>query len=483
MQRILLCGLVAAALPVGARALTAQTTDTERAAAPEVVAAVDSLEARLKPQQMARRIVGRKDADRDGILQKVEQLWNGGLQGTSDWIAQHPEVGFEEFKAVDTLTKIARAHGFTIQTGTPGLKTAFVGDWDAPAGTDGPTLGVILEYDALRGTQGAFHGDQHNAQGPVGLAAAFAIADYMKEKGLHGRVRIFGTPAEEIGPPSKTAMLDAGAFQGTDIIVRSHSTNQTGYDRAGFGVCCLNINEVKYTFAGRPAHQLDAWNGRNALEAAVHFYTMVDGLRSSWRHETSIQGIIPEGGAAPNVVPDRAVVDYYIRFPDEVYLDHIDSMMAAAARGAALATGTTVQITNYGRYRDGVTLGTLEELKHAFEVTLGAPHIVAEPGRPSGYEETGVVSRVVPGVGVTVYSSSAAGHSYVKAEDALKPIGHTGFLFDAKVEAAILYTFLTNARFREAVQTEHKTLAGLLDQYVADLKKAYAKEIGTPAGR
>ena len=62
----------------------------------------------------------------------------------------------------------------------------------------------------------------------------------------------------------------------------------------------------------------------------MHFYTTVDGLRSSWRHETSIQGIIPEGGAAPNVVPDRAVVDYYIRFPDEVYLEHVDSMMAAA---------------------------------------------------------------------------------------------------------------------------------------------------------
>ena len=122
-------------------------------------------------------------------------------------------------------------------------------------------------------------------------------------------------------------------------------------------------------------------------------------------------------------------------------------------------------------------------MKHAFEVALGAPHIVAQPGRPSGYEETGVVSRAVPGVGVTVYSSSAAGHSYVKAEDALTPIGHTGFLFDAKVEAAILYTFLTDPRFREAVQAEHKALAGLLDQYVADLKKAYAQEIGTRAGK
>jgi len=157
--------------------------------------------------------------------------------------------------------------------------------------------------------------------------------------------------------------------------------------------------------------------------------------------------------------------------------------MANAARGAALATGTTLKINNYGRYRDGVTLGTLEELKHALEVALGAPGIVAEAGRPSGYEETGFVSRGVPGVGVTVYSSSAAGHSYIKAEDALKPVGHTGFLFDAKVMAGILYTFLSDPQFRQAVQTEHQTLAGLLDQYIADLQKAYANELSTNAGR
>ncbi len=483
MTRIWTIGCFAVLPVVSARTAPAQTTETERAAAREVVAKIDSLQVRLQPADMARRITAKKDADRDRLLQNVERLWNGGLQGVSDWIAQRPEVGFEEFQAVDTLTKIIRARGFTVETGTAGLKTAFVGSWDSPAGTDGPALGVILEYDALRGTQGAFHGDQHNAQGPVGLAAAFALADYMKEKGLRGRVRVFGTPAEEVGPPTKTAMLEAGAFRGTDVLVRSHSANQTGHDRAGFGVCCLNIDEVKYIFTGRPAHQRDSWNGRNALEAAVHFYMAVDGLRSTLRPETSMQGIIPEGGAAPNVVPDRAVVDYYLRYPDEVYLDHVDSMVANAARGAALATGTQLKIENYGRYRDGITLGTLEELNYAYQVLLGAPRINPEPSRPSGYEETGFVARAVPGVGVSVYSSSAAGHSYIKAEDALKPVGHTGFVFDAKIMAGILYTFLTDAAFRQAVQLEHQTLAGLLGQYIADLKQAYASEVGTSAGR
>ena len=80
----------------------------------------------------------------------------------------------------------------------------------------------------------------------------------------------------------------------------------------------------------------------------MQFYSAVDHLRSTWRPEHRVQGVIPEGGIAPNVVPDHTVVDYFIRFPDEVYLEHISRMMDDAARGAALQTGTEVQITRYG---------------------------------------------------------------------------------------------------------------------------------------
>jgi metal-dependent amidase/aminoacylase/carboxypeptidase family protein len=259
--------------------------------------------------------------------------------------------------------------------------------------------------------------------------------------------------------------------------VRSHSSTSTTHARAGFGVCCLDIDMAKYVFKGRPSHQLSSWNGRNALEAAVMFYTAVDRLRSSLRPEAVIQGVIPEGGVAPNVVPDRAVVDYYIRYPDEVYLAHVDSMMASAARGAALATGTEVEIQRYGEYRDGLSLGSLEELQFAYAKRLGATKVVDEPGRPSGYEETGWVSRDIPGVEVRAASSDHANHTYEMTADNFTEKGHSAFLVDAKVEAAILYDFLTNPQFRQTVQMEEKTMAALFDRYVAGLKAAYADEL------
>jgi amidohydrolase len=462
-----------------ASAARAQTTATEREAAKSILQTIDQLQTQLAPARAADRLATGTDAERDRVLQRVEQYWKGGgLEALSDWIGHHPEVGWKEFKAVDTLTKVLRAAGFRVETGVAGLATAFVATWDSPAGTNGPTLGLIGEYDALRGTQGDFHGDQHNAQTPVSIAAARAIMGFMADRRVPGRVKIFGTPAEEVGPPAKTIMQKAGVFRGTDILIRSHSTGGgTARGRAGFGVCCLNINEAKYVFKGRPSHQLQSWNGRNALEAAVMFYTAVDRLRSSLRPEASMQGVIPEGGIAPNVVPDRAVVDYYLRYPDEVYLAHMDTMVARAARGAALATGTQVELQRNGEYRDGITLGTLSELSFAYAKKLGAPRLREEPERPSGYEETGYLSREVPGVGVTVASSNSANHTYEMTADNFNEVGHTAFLLDAKIMAAVLYHFLTDANLREQVQTEHRTMTQLFDKYIAALRDAYKQEL------
>ena len=460
-----------------AGSLSAQTTPTERTAAGAVLATIDSLQAALGPARMADRLAQAKDPERDKLLARVAALWEAEFQGLGDWIGKHPEVGWKELRAVDTLVRLLRKNGFTVDTGVAGLPTAFTATWESPVGSGGPVLGLIAEYDALRGTSGAFHGDQHNAQSPVAMAAALALKEYLTGKRLPGVIKVFGTPAEEVGPPAKSIMRDAGIFTGTSILVRSHSSSETARSNAGFGICCLNINEVKYIFTGRPSHQLSSWNGRNALEAAVHFYLAVDGLRSSLRPEASIQGVIPEGGIAPNVVPDRAVVDYYIRYPDGVYLEHISQMMDNAAKAAALATGTEVEIDRYGEYRDGIALGTLEEIYFSYARSLGAPRLVAERQRPAGYEETGGVSLDVPGVGVSVASSTFPNHTMGMLEDAFTTTGHAGFRMDAQIMAAVLYHYLTDAGFRQSVATEHLALKGLYQRYQENLRKAYAAEL------
>ena len=228
----------------------------------------------------------------------------------------------------------------------------------------------------------------------------------------------------------------------------------------------MNIDGVKYIFSGAPAHQLAAWNGRNALEGVIHLFENIDSVRSNLRPETRIQGVITEGGAAPNVVPDRAVADFYIRYPDEVYLRTVREFTDNAAKAAALSTGTKVQIDHYGRARDGISVATLAEVGFAYMKQYGATNVQAEPGKPQGYEETGSVSRAIPGLGFSARSSSAPNHTYEMEADALTDVGHRGFVVDAQAMTALLYDFATRADYRAAVKREFDGIKALFDEYV-----------------
>ena len=402
-----------------------------------------ALEQSLDVPAMVSRLTGPNPA-RDQVIARVKELMDKELLALADDIATHPEIGFQEKRSVQKLTEYLQKHDFSVEMGTGGLDTAFVARYRRNNGA--PRLGIILEYDALRGTKGAFHGDQHSAQGPVGMAAAIAMAEYLTRTNTPGSVIVYGAPGEEMMPPNaKTVMHEAHAFDGADVIVRSHGVSATTRPAAGFGTCCLNIVGAKYTFSGAPTHQMTPWNGRNALEAVIHFFENINAVRASIRPEARIQGIILEGGTAPNVVPDRTVADFYIRYPDEVYLQQVVEFVDNAAKAAALATGTKVKIDHYGKDLDGIGVATLGELGFAYMKMFGATNVIPEPGKPQGYEETGSVSRDIPGIGITAQSSTASNHTYEMDADNLKEIGHKGFTIDAQAMAAVLFDFATHA--------------------------------------
>jgi amidohydrolase len=352
------------------------------------------------------------------------------------------------------------------------MPTAFVARYTK--GTAGPKLGVILEYDALRGTSRDFHGDQHSAQGPVGMAVAIAMAEFLTQSKTPGTVIVYGTPAEEVGAPeAKTTMYLAGVFKDADVIVRSHSSTATQRSEGGFGSCCLNIDVLHFTFYGAPAHQLTAWNGRDALSAVIELFNHIDAIRKTIRPEARIQGIITEGGKAPNVVPDRTAAEIWIRYPDEVYLKQIRDQVEDAARGAALATGTKVHIQVDSAARDGISVSALNDLAFAYLKQLGATHMNAEPGAPIPYEETGTVATQIPGVGVTAFSSTGGYHTFEMEADALTDVGHHAFVIDAQTMTGILYSYATDAKYRATVTKEFTGLQGLYSDYLAALKNAY----------
>lgn len=454
-----------------ATSLVAQETQTEREAARDVVKKMNALESSLNVAALVAKLTGPNPA-RDAVTARAKELMDKELLALSDDITKNPEIGFVEKRSIAKLTEYLKAHGFDVTIGTPGLETAFVARYKGNNGP--PNLGIIVEYDALRGTERAFHGDQHSAQGPIGIAAAVAMAEYLAKTKSPGSVVVFGAPGEEMMPPNaKTEMHKAGVFAGMDILVRSHASTSTQRPAPGFGTCCLNIDGVKYTFSGAPAHQMTSWNGRNALTAVIHLFNNIDAVRSNIRPEARIQGVITEGGAAPNVVPDRTVADFYIRYPDEVYLKQIREFTDNAAKAAALATGTKVKIDHYGKDRDGISVATLAEVGFAYLKKFGAKNITEEPGKPQGYEETGSVSRDIPGHGFSAYSSTAPYHTYEMETDALGEVGHQGFMVDALAMTALLFDFATRPDYRALVKREFEGIQALQTEYLVALEKAY----------
>jgi amidohydrolase len=462
---LLACTLLLTATAAG------QETSTERSAAPDVMKRMNELETSLQLPAMVSRLSA-PDKRRDAVMARAKELMDKELLAMADDITKHPEVGWHETRSVKILTDYLTAHGFAVEQGVAGMPTAFVARYTK--GTAGPKLGVILEYDALRGTSRDFHGDQHSAQGPVGMAVAVAMAEFLTQSKTPGTVIVYGTPAEEVGAPeAKTTMYLAGVFKDADVIVRSHSSTATQRSEGGFGSCCLNIDVLHFTFYGAPAHQLTAWNGRDALSAVIELFNHIDAIRKTIRPEARIQGIITEGGKAPNVVPDRTAAEIWIRYPDEVYLKQIRDQVEDAARGAALATGTKVHIQVDSAARDGISVSALNDLAFAYLKQLGATHMNAEPGAPIPYEETGTVATQIPGVGVTAYSSSGGYHTFEMETDALNDIGHHAFVIDAQAMTGILYAYATDAKYRATVTKEFTGLQALYADYLAALKNAY----------
>src|SRR6266550_9163893 len=132
--------LALVALLVATRITTAQETATEQVAAADVIRRMSELERSLALPQLVARLAGARDARRDAVIARAKDLMDRELLATADDITRHPETGWKEERSVKILTDYLTAHGFDVEPGVAGLKTAFVARYRK--GTPGPNLGV-----------------------------------------------------------------------------------------------------------------------------------------------------------------------------------------------------------------------------------------------------------------------------------------------------------------------------------------------------
>ena len=247
----------------------------------------------------------------------------------SHQIHETPELCFEEHAAHDLLCSVLEGAGLDVERSAYGVDTAFV----ARAGSAGPQVAVICEYDALPEIG---HACGHNVIAAAGLGAGLAAASLADELG--GRVSIIGTPAEE-GGGGKCYLLERGAFENISAAMMVHPAN---HELTGMNA--IAVEQIEATYIGQSAHAAASpHKGRNALDGAVLGYMNVAALRQHIRPDERIHGIFTRAGDKPNIVPRDAAAEWYVRSPKLDSLAKLRARVVACLEAGAAAAGVDVE--------------------------------------------------------------------------------------------------------------------------------------------
>jgi amidohydrolase len=247
-------------------------------------------------------------------------------------IHARPEPNYQEFFASGRAAEMLDEFGFEVEREAAGLPTAFVAT--ARGATPGPTIGLIAEYDCVPDVG---HGCGHNLICAATVAAGIGLS-YVAGA-LPGGVKVFGAPAEE-GGKGKKPMAEYGLFDDLDAALQFHPST-----RAGVTEINLLAQNIFCTFIGTPAHSTAVpWEGRNALDGVINSFNAINAMRQQIHPDIRITGIVTESPSTIASIPERAGAMFRVRgFHEPMVLGVVDRVKVAI-QGAALQTGTEVEI-------------------------------------------------------------------------------------------------------------------------------------------
>ncbi|HKW95852.1 MAG TPA: M20 family metallopeptidase [Methylomirabilota bacterium] len=380
---------------------------------------------------------------KDSIAHAVDRLADE-LDTLSRQIHDHPELAYQEVKACGWLSDFLAKHGFKVEKGVGGVDTAFRATIETG---EGPTIAIMCEYDALPGIG---HACGHNIIATSGAGAGAALAAVTAQL-PKGRIQVIGTPAEE-GGGGKVKLIKAGVFRDVDCAMMIH-----GFDRTLLHQDLLGIARGTFEFAGKASHaSADPWEGVNALDAVIQMYNAVSMLRQQIRPDCRIHGIITNGGAAANIIPESSSAVFYVRAPRIDTMWDLYKRVSACAEGAARATGCSLKITQHDSvYEPMKSSRVMLDLFAANMKTAGLSEGAPIPDR-LGSSDVGNVSQVIPAIQpmVAIAPTGMAIHTREFADAAVKPLARAGMVAAAKTMALTTLDLLADPSRVKAAKDE-----------------------------
>jgi amidohydrolase len=383
------------------------------------------------------------DALKQRVAHAVERLGDQ-LTALSQDIHAHPELAFEEIHAADRLGRFLAAQGFRVEPGVGGVPTAFRASLEIGRG---PTVGILCEYDALPGLG---HACGHNVIAAAGAGAGAALMA-VRDGLPGGRVVVIGTPAEERGG-GKGCLVEAGVFRDVDAAMMIH-----GFDRTLLHQDLLGVARVSFEWAGRAAHaSVDPWAGVNALDACVATFNAVAMLRQQMRPDCRVHGVVTDGGAAGNVIHERAAADFNVRGPSLESMWALHDRVVACAEAAAASTATRLTVTRHPDVYE--PLRRNQGLLDVFAANLGAVGLAEGPAAPDrlASSDVGNVSQVTPTIHawIQIAAVGTAIHTREFAAAAAAPSARVGLLAGTKLMALSAVDLLADPSRLRAIKEE-----------------------------
>lgn len=367
------------------------------------------------------------------ILFKEGQNIKDRLVKISEFMYHNPELGNKEFKSIEQLISLLEENNFKVEKEFLGLKTAFRAVYDS--NKPGLTVGYLCEYDALPEIG---HGCGHNMIGTMSAGAGVILSKILDEVG--GRIIVYGTPAEETDG-AKVIFAEQGVFEELDAAMILHPSDKT--TKSGTSMA---LYPLQFTYKGRTAHAASCpQDGINALNSVIQLFNGIDALRQHVTPDVRMHGIITQGGVAANIVPDKAVAQFYFRAAKKETVMELLEKVKKIAEGAALMTGATLEMERYELPYDNLV--THENLSDAFTENMKALGITEfEENKTFGSSDIGNVSHIVPTIHPTIGISncSVISHSREMADATISDLGHERLIIGALALAYTGYDVLTN---------------------------------------
>ncbi|MEA4971765.1 MAG: amidohydrolase [Candidatus Metalachnospira sp.] len=300
-------------------------------------------------------------------MPKKNELFNNIEKNRDEFISlgdslfDCPELGFKEFKTAEIIRAWTESLGIKYESeiGVTGIK-ATIG-----AGNN-YHIAVVSDIDGLPSkNQNSFiHSCGHSIQTTVSLAVMKTLAETKILDGSDVKVSFIFTPAEEfidfeyrdnlisegkvLFRSGKQHMIAKGIFDDIDCVISAHANGDKGtlFD---INSTLAGFTSKKAVFLGRAAHSGAAPHlGLNALHGAVLCENAIAFIKDQFSSNegVKINPVITEPGGNVNTIPDRTVLESYIRANDIDTLFETDQKVDCCVEHCAKAIGLKYEIEN-----------------------------------------------------------------------------------------------------------------------------------------